>query len=81
MILDHLESFAGLPVADFTTFEPGSADLPPADAVAWRLDCGWDEDRTFDRMWREFLDTVATDRSARRSSAPGGAGITTAFSR
>ncbi|MGY0057077.1 STM4015 family protein [Streptomyces sp. LZ34] len=62
MISELLESFAGLPVADFTTSGTDSTDLPPADAVAWRLACGWDDERPFGLLWRDFLETVPADR-------------------
>ncbi|MDW6058773.1 STM4015 family protein [Streptomyces sp. FXJ1.4098] len=59
MISEYLETFAGLPVTDFA--ECGT-DLPPADAVAWRLASDFDEERTFEQLWREFLETVPADR-------------------
>ncbi|MEU1666182.1 STM4015 family protein [Streptomyces sparsogenes] len=62
MISENLESFAGLPVADFATSGTDATDLPPADAVAWRLACGWDDERPFEQLWRDFLETVPADR-------------------
>ncbi|MGR3933052.1 STM4015 family protein [Streptomyces sp. BRA346] len=58
------ESFAGLPVADYSCGDTGvdAADLPSADAVAWRIATGWDGDRPFTELWADFLDTVAADR-------------------
>ncbi|MER7788840.1 STM4015 family protein [Streptomyces sp. NPDC097640] len=62
MISAYLETFAGLPVTDFATSGTDASDLPPADAVAWRLACGWDDDLPFDKLWRNFLETVPADR-------------------
>lgn len=64
MIDDYLESFAGLPVSDYSSgdTEADSADLPPADAVAWRIATGWDGRHSFTELWTRFLDTVAADR-------------------
>ncbi|NUP38436.1 MAG: STM4015 family protein [Streptomyces sp.] len=62
MISDLLESFAGLPVTDFDTSGTDASDLPPADAVAWRLACGFDDELPFDKLWRDFLETVPADR-------------------
>ncbi|MGY3678462.1 STM4015 family protein [Streptomyces sp. TE33382] len=45
--------------------EPGEGDpskLPPAHAVAWRLDCGWQGSLTFPALWQHFLDTVDTEQ-------------------
>ncbi|WP_055557437.1 STM4015 family protein [Streptomyces sp. NBRC 110028] len=62
MIDDYLESFAGLPVTDYTGADTGAdaSDLPPADAVAWRISAC--DDRPFAELWAKFLDTVAADR-------------------
>ncbi|MET9513347.1 STM4015 family protein [Streptomyces flavidovirens] len=57
--IEHPESFHGLPV--FTLPEPGTSQtppLPPADSVAWRLDCLWNEDNPFAELWPRFLDCV-----------------------
>ncbi|MEU0806489.1 STM4015 family protein [Streptomyces sp. NPDC005970] len=62
MISAYLETFAGLPVTDFATSGTDASDLPPADAVAWRLACGWDDDLPFDKLWRKFLETVPADQ-------------------
>ncbi|MEU9796848.1 STM4015 family protein [Streptomyces sparsogenes] len=62
MISENLESFAGLPVADFATSGTDATDLPPADSVAWRLGFGWDDEPPFERLWRDFLETVPADR-------------------
>jgi hypothetical protein len=64
MIDDYLESFAGLPVANYSSGDTGTdaADLPPADSVAWRIDANWDDRHPFTELWAEFLDTVAADR-------------------
>lgn len=63
MIDDYLEFFAGLPVSDYTSGDVGAdaTDLPPADAVAWRITTGWDS-HSFTELWTAFLDTVAADR-------------------
>ncbi|MEU2250234.1 STM4015 family protein [Streptomyces sp. NPDC019224] len=58
--IDHPCAFHGLPV--FTLPEPGDdrpwpATPPPADSMAWRLDCGWEE-REFAEVWQHFLETV-----------------------
>ncbi|MES4903879.1 MULTISPECIES: STM4015 family protein [unclassified Streptomyces] len=62
MISECLETFAGLPVTEFGTSGTDACDLPPADAVAWRLACGWDDELPFDKLWRDFLETVPADR-------------------
>ena len=64
MIDDYLESFAGLPVSDYTSGDTGAdaADLPPADSVAWRIATDWDDSHPFTELWTAFLDTVAADR-------------------
>jgi hypothetical protein len=62
MISELLESFAGLPVADFAESGTDATDLPPADAVAWRLASDFDEERNFEQLWREFLETVPADQ-------------------
>ncbi|MGF1338922.1 STM4015 family protein [Streptomyces flavovirens] len=59
---DHPESFHGLRV--HTLPPPDDAelkDLPEPDAVAWRLESGW-ERPPFPEMWRHFLDTVEPAR-------------------
>ncbi|MGW2476448.1 STM4015 family protein [Streptomyces sp. NPDC001665] len=58
--IDHPCSFHGMPV--FTLPEPGDdspwpATLPAPDAIAWRLDCGW-EGHEFAVVWRHFLEKV-----------------------
>ncbi|MFJ7625057.1 STM4015 family protein [Streptomyces sp. NPDC097595] len=58
--IGHPCSFHGMPV--FTLPEPGDespwpATLPAADAMAWRLDCGW-EGHEFAAVWRHFLEKV-----------------------
>ncbi|GAA2966076.1 STM4015 family protein [Streptomyces enissocaesilis] len=57
--IEHPGIFHGLPV--LTLPEPGdphAPPLPPADSVAWRLDCLWDEENTFTELWRRFLGSV-----------------------
>ncbi|WP_093797754.1 STM4015 family protein [Streptomyces sp. Wb2n-11] len=61
--IEHPENFHGLPV--FTLPGPGGRQappLPPADSVAWRLDCLWDEDHPFAELWPRFLDSVDSTR-------------------
>ncbi|MEV5603632.1 STM4015 family protein [Streptomyces sp. NPDC052299] len=54
--IDHPCSFHDMPV--FTLPEPGDErPLPPAEATAWRLDCGWDG-LDFAAVWKHFLETV-----------------------
>lgn len=36
--------------------------LPAADAVAWRLECAYDDDLDFPALWRHFLGAVDTSR-------------------
>ncbi|MEU0527254.1 STM4015 family protein [Streptomyces niveus] len=61
--IDHIEEFHGLPVLTLPRDEtPAPETLPEPDAVAWRLDCGWDEEWPFARMWRRFTDVVDTER-------------------
>lgn len=57
--IDHFEDFHGLEVFTLphdASPEPGA--LPDPDAVAWRLDCGSDEEWPFSRVWRQFTDVV-----------------------
>ncbi|MFJ9625757.1 STM4015 family protein [Streptomyces sp. NPDC101181] len=56
--IEHPEHFHSLPVH---THEP-SLPLPAADAVAWRLECHFDEEMDFDGVWQRFLDAVDTTR-------------------
>ncbi|MFE2295980.1 STM4015 family protein [Streptomyces sp. NPDC059452] len=56
--IQHPERFHGLPVH---TPAP-SVPLPAADAVAWRLECDYDEQTDFAVLWQQFLDTVDTTR-------------------
>ncbi|OEJ61807.1 cytoplasmic protein [Streptomyces agglomeratus] len=61
--IEHPETFHGLPV--LTLPEPGeqhAPPLPPADSVAWRLDCLWNEDNPFAELWPRFLDSVDSSR-------------------
>lgn len=58
--IDHPCSFHHLPV--FTLPGPGDdspwpATLPTPDAMAWRLDCGW-EGQEFAVVWQHFLEKV-----------------------
>ncbi|WP_184503589.1 STM4015 family protein [Streptomyces botrytidirepellens] len=64
MIGHYQESFAGLPVCDYTSTDTGADadDLPPAESAAWRIATNWDDSRPFPELWTAFLDTVAADR-------------------
>lgn len=60
--IDHLKEFHGLPVFTLPHEEtPVPGALPEPGAAAWRLDCGWDEDWPFSKLWRRFTDVVATE--------------------
>ncbi|MEU0758175.1 STM4015 family protein [Streptomyces microflavus] len=56
--IQHPEHFHGLPVHT----PAASVPLPAADAVAWRLECDYDEQTDFGVVWQQFLDTVDTAR-------------------
>ncbi|WP_405505868.1 STM4015 family protein [Streptomyces cyaneofuscatus] len=62
--IEHPDRFHGLPVHFLAP--PSGTDtspaLPDADAVAWLLGCGYDEQTDFAAVWRRFLDTVDTTR-------------------
>ena len=61
MIGDHLEEFGGLPAFDFPEPGPGTAALPDAATVAWRVsETGWEGDRTWEETFTRFLDLVDT---------------------
>ncbi|WP_327340092.1 STM4015 family protein [Streptomyces sp. NBC_01324] len=56
--IEHPEMFHGLPVLTLPCADAvGGPALPPAESVAWRLDCG-QEEVPFPELWRHFLDTV-----------------------
>jgi hypothetical protein len=55
--IQHFSHFHGLPVH---TPAPSSGALPAAEAVAWRLECQYDEKTDFATLWEQFLDTVDT---------------------
>ncbi|MFJ6440553.1 STM4015 family protein [Streptomyces sp. NPDC091649] len=57
--VEHVGGFHGLPVH---TARPSAGDPPAADAVAWRLQCDYDEDLDFAGLWQQFLDTVDAAR-------------------
>ncbi|MFI6638330.1 STM4015 family protein [Streptomyces sp. NPDC050504] len=59
--VDHQKELYGLPVFVFPE-KPGAAPLPAPDAVAWRLECSWDDERSFPELWRDFLDAVDASR-------------------
>lgn len=54
----HPDHFHGLPVHTPTVSTP----LPATDAVAWRLECDYDEQTDFAVLWEQFLHTVDTAR-------------------
>ncbi|WP_432148637.1 STM4015 family protein [Streptomyces sp. bgisy029] len=56
--IQHPDRFHGLPVHTPAVSVP----LPAADAVAWRLECDYDEQTDFAVLWQQFLDTVDTSR-------------------
>ncbi|MFJ9637920.1 STM4015 family protein [Streptomyces sp. NPDC101178] len=56
--IQHPDRFHGLPVHTPAVSVP----LPAADAVAWRLECDYDERTDFAVLWQHFLDTVDTSR-------------------
>lgn len=62
--IQHPDRFHGLPVHFLAP--PSGTDtspaLPDADAVAWLLGCGYDEQTDFAAVWQRFLDTVDTTR-------------------
>ncbi|MFI6079944.1 STM4015 family protein [Streptomyces sp. NPDC051217] len=61
--IDHFEEFHGLPVLTLPRDEvPAPGPLPEPDAVAWRLDCGWEEEWTFPKLWAHFTHVVDTER-------------------
>lgn len=61
--IDHFDEFHGLPVFTLPHDEtPAPGTLPEPGAAAWRLDCGWDEEWPFPRLWRQFTDAVNTER-------------------
>ncbi|MFD3787639.1 STM4015 family protein [Streptomyces cyaneofuscatus] len=57
--IQHFDEFHGLPVH---TPAPSSTAPPAADAVAWRLECDYEEQTDFAVLWEQFLDTVDTAR-------------------
>ncbi|MFD3521610.1 STM4015 family protein [Streptomyces sp. NPDC058653] len=61
--IEHLDEFHGLPVFTLPHDEVLPPDgLPEPDAVAWRIDCGWQEEWTFEKLWGRFTDVVETER-------------------
>ncbi|MFD3488454.1 STM4015 family protein [Streptomyces sp. NPDC058665] len=60
--IDHLDEFHGLPVFTLPREKaPAPGSMPEPHSVAWRLDCGWDEEWTFPDVWRHFTDVVDTE--------------------
>ncbi|MEU0299282.1 STM4015 family protein [Streptomyces sp. NPDC006175] len=54
----HVEQFDGLPVFTFPPYAH-PADLPDADAVAWRLHCGpYVTDEGYTSHWKRFTESV-----------------------
>ncbi|WP_405609109.1 STM4015 family protein [Streptomyces sp. NBC_01511] len=61
--VEHFDEFHGLPVFTVPHHRIRSLKpLPEPDAVAWRLDCGWEEVWTFPGLWQHFTDAVDTER-------------------
>ncbi|MDL4775104.1 STM4015 family protein [Actinomadura xylanilytica] len=58
---DHLDEFAGLPVAEFHLGITADDPLPPADEVAWRVSTVTDGG-PIDPVFAHFLETVDTAR-------------------
>ncbi|MFJ1704285.1 STM4015 family protein [Kitasatospora sp. NPDC088346] len=61
-ISQHIEHFHGLPVFGLVPALDEGAELPDAAAVAWKIGLEYDSEETFEQRWRQFLDTVDTDR-------------------
>ncbi|MFH8381275.1 STM4015 family protein [Kitasatospora sp. NPDC018058] len=69
-VTSHIEEFHGLPVFDFVQAleeaeeggGAGSAQLPDATAVAWRIGLDYESEQTWGERWQQFLDTVGTER-------------------
>lgn len=61
--INPYEHLCGLPFFTLPLDEvPEAGALPGPDAVAWRLDCGYDEQWTFAKVWQRFTDVVDTER-------------------
>ncbi|MFJ4593540.1 MULTISPECIES: STM4015 family protein [unclassified Kitasatospora] len=66
----HIEQFHGLPVFDFVQALDEAADggdaaavtLPEPASAAWRIGLHYDSEEAFTERWRQFLDTVDTER-------------------
>ncbi|MFI0448590.1 STM4015 family protein [Actinomadura sp. 6N118] len=58
-VYEHLEEYAGLPVAGFTEETAPDADLPKAGEVAWMVRTSFDEN-PFDDVFAAFLERVDT---------------------
>lgn len=59
--VEHLETLMGLPVFTLPAEEDGgTGQLPEPEAVAWRLDCGWEAQ--FPEVWEAFLAAVPSER-------------------
>lgn len=69
-VTSHIEKFHGLPVFDFIQAleeaeeggSAGSAQLPDAAAVAWRIGLDYESEQTWVERWQQFLDIVDTER-------------------
>ncbi|MFI6083342.1 STM4015 family protein [Streptomyces sp. NPDC051217] len=56
--MHHVERFYGLPAFNFPRYAD-PADLPPADAVAWRLDREpYDNEESAEDCWKRFTESV-----------------------
>ncbi|MFE6028714.1 STM4015 family protein [Streptomyces niveus] len=61
--INPYEQLCGLPFFTLPLDEdPVPGALPEPDAVAWRLDCGYEEEWTFTRVWQRFTQVVDTER-------------------
>ncbi|MFI6695275.1 STM4015 family protein [Streptomyces sp. NPDC050433] len=60
--MHHVEQFYGLPVYNFPPYAD-PADLPPADAVAWRLHREpYDTEEDAEVCWKRFTESVELDK-------------------
>ncbi|WP_406148979.1 STM4015 family protein [Streptomyces sp. NBC_01012] len=60
--VDHVEQFHGLPSFTFPSYA-NPADLPAADAVAWRLHCGpYTTDESSGSYWNRFTESVEPEK-------------------
>ncbi|MFD4898492.1 STM4015 family protein [Streptomyces sp. NPDC058411] len=60
--VEHVEQFHGLPAFTFPPYA-NPADLPDADAVAWRLHCGpYTTDEGSGSYWKRFTESVELEK-------------------